>query len=527
MLVLLVGSDLIQQTVDRWFNVDVERILSSSQALGTALRESVTERTRMDARAIAREVENQRLLGEEGTGRLRRLVERRARERHLDLVTVLTREGELLAVMDPRLPASGDPAPGEALAEAALLGREAETTAPFGAGELVRVAAPVKDAAGQGHRGRGGVDPLAGGRGRRGPRGPGELRQVSQGPDLSGAHQGRLPVALPLPGPAHPLRRGVAVALPGPPDHHALAPGGRGSRADRRRRARGEGRFPVGQRRVRGAHRFLQPHVRAPGAQRRRGRVQPHQPDPQEPGAGGAAATHGDRARDRGHRRGGGRPRGNPDRDQRRRLPAAGDRRLRGRAAGGAGPGRPRPRRDPGDRRAPSLRAGGPPGARGAGPVAGPLPASGRDRRAPARAPRLAARGGARARRPHPADARAEGRGLGRGGAQARARDQEPAHPHPALGPEDPQGLHQVGPGLRDDPHRVQRGHRQGGRRPQGPRGRVRGVRAPARGQPGPDLAPRGHRGGLVPLRRPLRRGADRAAARGATFPSCASTRDR
>ncbi len=149
MLVLLVGSDLIQQTVDRWFNVDVERILSSSQALGTALRESVTERTRIDARAIAREVEVQRLLGEEGTVRLRRLVERRARERHLDLVTVLTREGELLAVMDPRLPATGDPAPGEALTEAALLGREAESTAAFGAGELVRVAAPVKDASGR------------------------------------------------------------------------------------------------------------------------------------------------------------------------------------------------------------------------------------------------------------------------------------------------------------------------------------------------------------------------------------------
>ena len=29
LLLMVVGSDLIQQTVDRWFNVDVERILSS------------------------------------------------------------------------------------------------------------------------------------------------------------------------------------------------------------------------------------------------------------------------------------------------------------------------------------------------------------------------------------------------------------------------------------------------------------------------------------------------------------------
>ncbi|MFI5007148.1 MAG: hypothetical protein ACHQKZ_06885, partial [Solirubrobacterales bacterium] len=59
-LLILVGSDLIQQTVDRWFNVDVERILSSSQALGTAVRESVAERSRTHARVLAAEVERRR-----------------------------------------------------------------------------------------------------------------------------------------------------------------------------------------------------------------------------------------------------------------------------------------------------------------------------------------------------------------------------------------------------------------------------------------------------------------------------------
>ena len=43
LLILVVGSDLIQQTVDRWFNVDVERMLSSSQALATALRSSLSD----------------------------------------------------------------------------------------------------------------------------------------------------------------------------------------------------------------------------------------------------------------------------------------------------------------------------------------------------------------------------------------------------------------------------------------------------------------------------------------------------
>jgi len=147
-LLILVGSDLIQQTVDRWFNVDVERILSSSQALGTALRESVAGRSRIHARVLAAEVERRRLLETAGGGRLRRTVEARARELQLDLVNVFGRDGERLAVMDPHLPAAAsfDSASGEALAEAALAGREAEATVPFAAGELVRVAVPVRGA---------------------------------------------------------------------------------------------------------------------------------------------------------------------------------------------------------------------------------------------------------------------------------------------------------------------------------------------------------------------------------------------
>ena len=146
LLLILVGSDLIRQTVDRWFNVDAERILSSSQALGTALRESVADRCRVHARALARELRARRLLEGEGQGPLRRTVEARARELELDLVDVYSRGGEIVAVMDPRLPtaASWDAASGEALAEAALEGREAEATVAFGAGELVRLAVPVR-----------------------------------------------------------------------------------------------------------------------------------------------------------------------------------------------------------------------------------------------------------------------------------------------------------------------------------------------------------------------------------------------
>jgi two-component system, NtrC family, nitrogen regulation sensor histidine kinase NtrY len=148
-LILMVGSDLIQQTVDRWFNVDVERILSSSQGLATALRDSLATSARTDARLLAREIEARGLLEPAGQSRLRRTVEVRARELRIDMVSVHAPSGELVAVVDPRLPAtSWDTASGESLAAAALGGREADATVPFGAGELVRAAVPVRGAAG-------------------------------------------------------------------------------------------------------------------------------------------------------------------------------------------------------------------------------------------------------------------------------------------------------------------------------------------------------------------------------------------
>ena len=53
LLILLVGSDLIRQTVDRWFNVDVERMLAASQTLGMAVEERALETSRVQARLLA------------------------------------------------------------------------------------------------------------------------------------------------------------------------------------------------------------------------------------------------------------------------------------------------------------------------------------------------------------------------------------------------------------------------------------------------------------------------------------------
>jgi two-component system nitrogen regulation sensor histidine kinase NtrY len=149
LLLLAGGSNVIRQTVDRWFNVDVERIVSSSQTLGMALRDALTDHARVHARALSREIEARALLGPAQQVRLRRTVEVRARELRLDMVSVFSPEGELVAVRDPRLPREADAGPSaEALAEAALAGREAAASVPFTGGELMRVAVPVRGPSG-------------------------------------------------------------------------------------------------------------------------------------------------------------------------------------------------------------------------------------------------------------------------------------------------------------------------------------------------------------------------------------------
>ena len=148
LLLMVVGSDLIQQTVDRWFNVDVERILSSLQVLGTAVHDGGLDRSRVHARALAREIEGRGLLDPAGQGRLRRVVEVRSRELKIDVVNVLTAEGEVLAVVNPRLPTPEATVSGDELGQAALAGQEAEDTLPYAGGELARVAVPLRNAQG-------------------------------------------------------------------------------------------------------------------------------------------------------------------------------------------------------------------------------------------------------------------------------------------------------------------------------------------------------------------------------------------
>lgn len=148
-ILIAVGSNIIQQTIDRWFNVDVERLLSASQSLATNLRETVAERSRRGTRLVAREIaESRALVG--SREKLRALVESRAEELRLDGVSVFVPDGEVLAVMSPRLSQLLPQVdPGDAQITAAFAGTAIDTSIPLADGEALRAAVPVRGPGGE------------------------------------------------------------------------------------------------------------------------------------------------------------------------------------------------------------------------------------------------------------------------------------------------------------------------------------------------------------------------------------------
>ena len=214
LLILLVGSDLIRQTVDRWFNVDAERMLSSSQSLGLAVDAAALETSRVHARQLASEIEARGLLQPQEQARLgaRSSCARASASSTSSRSTC--RDTEVVAVMDPRLPPTPawDSAAGDALAESALRGLEQQASVAFGAGRArARGGARARRPGAAAGRRRGG-DLAAARRGVRRARGAGRLHEVPQDPDVPRADPGLLPLALPVPGAPDPVRR-VWLAL--------------------------------------------------------------------------------------------------------------------------------------------------------------------------------------------------------------------------------------------------------------------------------------------------------------------------
>jgi two-component system nitrogen regulation sensor histidine kinase NtrY len=155
LLVLVVGSELIRNSVDRWFNQPMDEVLASANAIAGDYYEQQDELVSAQARRLAR------LLGEgrlsRGTASVRGLVEPDVLQERVDLVQVYRVEpvagGEpvLVPVVEVAAPSiDGARASADALARRAMAddAEQHVVEALEGGAELVRAALPIRSADG-------------------------------------------------------------------------------------------------------------------------------------------------------------------------------------------------------------------------------------------------------------------------------------------------------------------------------------------------------------------------------------------
>jgi two-component system nitrogen regulation sensor histidine kinase NtrY len=149
-LVLIVGSELIRNNVDRWFNADLDEVLSSATSIAGDYYAEQQRSTAADARTVARE------LGRTSPGLdavvVRAAIAPQVTQGLVDLVEVYRAAGgsvePVADAASAELERRGDSEIGRALAERSIAsgGDAAQVEALAGGGELIRGAAPIRTA---------------------------------------------------------------------------------------------------------------------------------------------------------------------------------------------------------------------------------------------------------------------------------------------------------------------------------------------------------------------------------------------
>ena len=152
-LVLIVGGELIRNSMDRWFNAPMDDVLSSANAIAGDYYEERQRLVAVQANLLARLLMGSNL-GELSPAALRNVIEPVVTQQRVTLVEVyLAQPGpggvQVVPIADaasPSLPRTYSPATANRLAgRAAAANREAREIEPLaGGGELVRTAVPVR-----------------------------------------------------------------------------------------------------------------------------------------------------------------------------------------------------------------------------------------------------------------------------------------------------------------------------------------------------------------------------------------------
>ena len=143
-LLFIASTNFMDNSIEKWFDVQVERSLEGSHEVVRAFYRNAAENMRGRSQEIATTIASRGLLGTDKRQELRQLVEARRSQSGVDVLGVFTPRRELVAVSSSPSFASGmTVSPSTEAFQQLLDGEDLMAVEPIGEAELVRGGAPV------------------------------------------------------------------------------------------------------------------------------------------------------------------------------------------------------------------------------------------------------------------------------------------------------------------------------------------------------------------------------------------------
>ncbi len=144
MLLFFVSAGIISNSIENWFNEEIEKSLEESLAVAQTYYKNSATNALYYGDQLARIVKEQKLLNERNLPTLRELIQQKQQEYNLGVVEVFSSTlEELVRASNPQVPAAEFTDPGSDTIREALRGNRFTRITPIGKADLIRGIVPV------------------------------------------------------------------------------------------------------------------------------------------------------------------------------------------------------------------------------------------------------------------------------------------------------------------------------------------------------------------------------------------------
>ncbi len=144
MLLFFVSAGFITNSIENWFNTQIEEALEESLEVAQTYYKNSASNALYYAEQISQTIKNQKLLNEENLPMLEELIHQKQREYNLGIVEVFSStHEELVRAVNPQVPVAEFTDPGSDSIREALQGNRFTRISPIGRADLIRGIVPV------------------------------------------------------------------------------------------------------------------------------------------------------------------------------------------------------------------------------------------------------------------------------------------------------------------------------------------------------------------------------------------------